>query len=839
MSGSNTTRTSLGEMSPRYNALRIQTSTRGMVIPVIFGTTRVTGNLLWIGDFRAVQHTTYSRQVGGGKGGGTTRVYTTRYSYTYEIAFAMGLCEGPISAILAMWENKYKHSLLPSDIYIFEGSYPQDPWTYLVSNHPVEALNYPGICYIAFSAFDTGDQAMLPEMNFEVSGLGCGGILPMELVSNGNFALGDPPTNWPAYNNPDVYERSFGRAGLGDNYSAYVLDSTPSYGGFRQLISTLPNGTIKFSFWCYVFQGVLDAILYDNDGLTMIARTQVTTLNQWIYVSIFGVSWKSGASPIARFTSYWDTAVSEFKVTEVSIRVADVDANPGDIITTIIADPHFGLGITGGAGFGLGLSTDLLDSAEYRVWCRASGFMLSPAFSEQAMASEQIKRILDETFATAIYHDGSTLKLIPYADAITVGKDVTYTPNVTPLYDLDDDDFLVDGVEDPIIVKRKSPADCYNAVKIECLNRGNDYNPETIDAFDQGAIDAYILRQADSQKMWDICNIVQARKLAQLILQRGLYIRNEYQFKLGWKFCLLEPMGIVTLTDSNLGMDKYPVRILEIEEDEEWRLSIIAEDFPEGIGNAAQYETQHPQSYGKDWNVEPGNVDEPFIFIPPSDLWWNPLRPEIWVGANGSDGAWGGCDIYASSDGETYGYVGTILGRSRMGVLTALLPAGSDPDLVNVCSVDLSESQGQLVSGSQSEADNLITLCAIKGTGLEMISYQTATLTGAHLYDLSYLRRGQKTSQPIAHPAGSRFVRIDDLVAKLVFDQLWLHSTIYFKFCSFNIYKLNVQSLSDVVEYSFLVQTPLAEFMVGTDSATVIRRVTDSGTGADSISVSK
>ncbi|WP_409261980.1 phage tail protein [Neisseria gonorrhoeae] len=34
-------------------------------------------------------------------------------------------------------------------------------------------------------------------------------------------------------------------------------------------------------------------------------------------------------------------------------------------------------------------------------------------------------------------------------------------------------------------------------------------------------------------------------KVAQQLLQRALYVRSEYEFKLGWKY-LLEPMDIVT-----------------------------------------------------------------------------------------------------------------------------------------------------------------------------------------------------------------------------------------------------------------------------------------------------
>ena len=52
----------------------------------------------------------------------------------------------------------------------------------------------------------------------------------------------------------------------------------------------------------------------------------------------------------------------------------------------------------------------------------------------------------------------------------------------------------------------------------------------------------------------EFTNPVSATVAAQLLLQRKGYIRNTYQFKLGWRYSLLEPMDIVLLTDINLSV---------------------------------------------------------------------------------------------------------------------------------------------------------------------------------------------------------------------------------------------------------------------------------------------
>jgi len=175
---------------------------------------------------------------------------------------------------------------------------------------------------------------------------------------------------------------------------------------------------------------------------------------------------------------------------------------------------------------------------------------------------------VEQTNSAAVFSQGR-LKIVPYGDSGLSGNGATYIPNLTPLYDLSDDDFIVSGAEDPVRVERKTNADAYNQVQIEYLDRANDYNIAVAEAKDQANIEQYGIRPKDAVKMHGICDAKVARQVAQLLLQRALYVRNEYEFKLGWKYCLLEPMDLVTLTDEGLGLDKTPVRITEIEEDED------------------------------------------------------------------------------------------------------------------------------------------------------------------------------------------------------------------------------------------------------------------------------
>jgi hypothetical protein len=114
------------------------------------------------------------------------------------------------------------------------------------------------------------------------------------------------------------------------------------------------------------------------------------------------------------------------------------------------------------------------------------------------------------------------------------------------------------------------------------------------------------------------------------------------------------------------------------------------------------------------------------------------LNGSIGSGAYTSGGVavnqdWGGASVWISPDNSNYVQMGKMYGPSRMGVLTAQLVLAADPDTTHTLAVDLTQSNGILNSGTQSDCDNFRTLCYVDG---ELISYEDATLTGSFKYDL-------------------------------------------------------------------------------------------------------
>lgn len=89
---------------PRLNDLSVQSSTYGRPIPIVYGTYRLGGNVIWSPGI--TEHVSEERTGGGGKGigggggGGTFR----RYFYTAD--FAVLVCEGPATVLQIFADGK-------------------------------------------------------------------------------------------------------------------------------------------------------------------------------------------------------------------------------------------------------------------------------------------------------------------------------------------------------------------------------------------------------------------------------------------------------------------------------------------------------------------------------------------------------------------------------------------------------------------------------------------------------------------------------------------------------------------------------------------------------------
>src|SRR5512134_3769158 len=82
---------------PRLGDLSVSSSAYSMPIPIIYGTMRVAGNMIWSSGLAEVK----KKQKTGGKGGGGG----TQTTYTYYASFAVAFGEGPAEDVVRIWAD--------------------------------------------------------------------------------------------------------------------------------------------------------------------------------------------------------------------------------------------------------------------------------------------------------------------------------------------------------------------------------------------------------------------------------------------------------------------------------------------------------------------------------------------------------------------------------------------------------------------------------------------------------------------------------------------------------------------------------------------------------------
>lgn len=467
------------------------------------------------------------------------------------------------------------------------------------------------------------------------------------------------------------------------------------------------------------------------------------------------------------------------------------DANPKEVLVDVLTADRYGAGLP---------ATKLGDLTAMSNFCVANGIFIAPFWNEQRPASDLITLLCKISYCAPFFSEG-VLKVVPYSDVAATGNGVTYTPSISAQYDLTDDDFIDIG-GDPVTFIRKPASDCYNQVQVKYYDRASDYNEAIAEAKDQAAIELYGLRTAPVETLYEIVDAATAQSIAQMLLQRTCYIRNTYQFSLGSKYMLIEPMDIVTLTDASLGLNKSPVRITSIEEDSDGTLAFEAEEFQAGAAMPALYSSQSGGGYLPQYNATAENVSSVCIFEPPFAL-ASGSGLEVWVGATGAIDStiWGGCNVWVSYDGTTYRLLTTINNPARVGHLTAATSLSATS-----LALHLDGKGGQLQSASASDAAALYSLLYVGGATPEFMAYEGATLTGDNAYTLGGLVRGAYGSVQSAHAANDQILRVDDAVARSGgLDPSLVGSTIHFKLQSFNIWGSGTQDISGLSAYAYTI----------------------------------
>lgn len=467
------------------------------------------------------------------------------------------------------------------------------------------------------------------------------------------------------------------------------------------------------------------------------------------------------------------------------------DANPRDVLEALLLEA--------------GLDGDFIGNlAAFSDYCVANGIFIAPAYTQQQSAAEAIATLARIGNAEVVCSE-ELIKLVPYSDQAASGNGATYTPDVAPLFEFTDDDFLSDNGDSPVRFEDDDTSDAFNIVTVQYYNRAKDYAEDVVQARDDDHIALYGERPMDPITLHEIVDTDVARLVAQVELQRQLYYRMRYRYSLGpGKADLLEPMDVVAITNAELGLDALPVRILEIEEIEDEErdgFRFYVREFPAGVGAAVVYPSESGLGYTVDYNVAAGNALPPVVIEPPVELTTTGL--ELWIGVTGpADSKWGGAHVWVSLDGSTYKRIGTARAPARIGHLTANLAAGSS----GPAALQLDGLGGAMNSATPAEAEALATLLYIAGATPEYIAYEGATLTGANAYSLTTLTRGAYGSHDSAHASGATVARVDAAIVKGdPLDLDWIDRTVYIKLQSYNIFGGGTQELADLTPHAYTV----------------------------------
>ena len=155
---------------PRLADLEVMASTEGAPIPRVYGRARLSGQVIWATNLEEVVSTT-SQTSGssGGKGmGGGPTVNTTTTTYSYFANLAVGLCEGPIGAVLRVWADGKPLDLSGLTMRTYSGGETQTPDPLIIAKEG-DAPAYRGLAYVVFERLPLANFGnRIPQMSFEV-----------------------------------------------------------------------------------------------------------------------------------------------------------------------------------------------------------------------------------------------------------------------------------------------------------------------------------------------------------------------------------------------------------------------------------------------------------------------------------------------------------------------------------------------------------------------------------------------------------------------------------------------------------------------------------------------
>jgi hypothetical protein len=155
---------------PSMSGFPLQSSQKGIPVPIVFGTTRVAGNIVWMGDLQTYTIEHKVGETGGGMFGGGDDI--TISETRYRRSFLIGVCEGP-AKIRRLWKGKDLVPITDSHLTWYEGEensgIPAALGAADYGGGTYEFCDYKHLACMLFTNFELGNGQQIPNFVFEIT----------------------------------------------------------------------------------------------------------------------------------------------------------------------------------------------------------------------------------------------------------------------------------------------------------------------------------------------------------------------------------------------------------------------------------------------------------------------------------------------------------------------------------------------------------------------------------------------------------------------------------------------------------------------------------------------
>jgi hypothetical protein len=270
---------------PNYVGVAIQTSSEGMIVPVIYGRNQIAPNLVWADNFQRFASGGGKKGGGGGKGGGKGS-----QNYTYTAGVILAACEGPVSYGSIWVDGTTQTTFSALNLVAYTGTFSQTPFSCISTVPGFVPIAYRGIAYLATNNYDLGSSATVPQHNFEIIGF-------FDSTSSPNY--------------PDV------------NAATIIYDICTSTRYGLAIPPALIGDMTLYATYCTALNLLLSPALNQEEQAISILQRWSQLTNSWIF-------WSENQM---KFVPLGDTEITANGVTFVPVNTVRYDLTWDDFVT--------------------------------------------------------------------------------------------------------------------------------------------------------------------------------------------------------------------------------------------------------------------------------------------------------------------------------------------------------------------------------------------------------------------------------------------------------------------------------------------------------------------------